>query len=79
MILAKVQNPELYREARNILLAMGHLNQVENDYMDCYGDPHITGKIGQGLLYLLWRFNLKIYNWLWPVAAPSISNRVILE
>lgn len=46
MILAGVQNPELYRQARSILLAMGHLFQVQDDFIDCFGDPSITGKIG---------------------------------
>jgi len=46
MILAGVQNPELYRQARTILLAMGHLFQVQDDFIDCYGDPNVTGKIG---------------------------------
>ena len=46
MILAGVQNAELYRHAECILLAMGHLYNVQDDYIDCYGDPSITGKIG---------------------------------
>ena len=46
MILAGVQNAELYRQAECILLAMGHLYNVQDDYIDCYGDPSITGKIG---------------------------------
>ena len=46
MILAGVQNPDLYRQAENILLAIGHLYNVQDDYIDCYGDPSITGKIG---------------------------------
>ena len=46
MILAGVQNAELYRQAENILLAIGHLYNVQDDYIDCYGDPSITGKIG---------------------------------
>ena len=46
MILAGVKDRELYRQAESILLAMGHLYNVQDDYIDCYGDPIITGKIG---------------------------------
>ena len=46
MVLAEIKDPEIYRQAREVLLQMGHLFQVQDDYLDCYGDPQKTGKIG---------------------------------
>ena len=46
MILADVKDAELYRQSRAILLDMGHLFQIQDDYLDCFGNPEVTGKIG---------------------------------
>lgn len=37
---------KLYEQAKDICVEMGHLFQVQDDYLDCYGDPETIGKIG---------------------------------
>ncbi|XP_050548345.1 uncharacterized protein LOC126909983 [Daktulosphaira vitifoliae] len=46
MRMANINDPEVYRQAKTILLEMGHFFQVQDDFLDCYGDPEVIGKIG---------------------------------
>lgn len=46
MHMAGYTDHEIFRQAQTILLEMGHFFQVPDDFLDCFGDPAITGKVG---------------------------------
>ncbi|CAI5488522.1 unnamed protein product, partial [Closterium sp. Naga37s-1] len=46
LILAGVEDAALAAQGREILVVMGTYFQVQDDVLDCYGDPAVIGKVG---------------------------------
>jgi farnesyl diphosphate synthase len=50
MFQAGVATPTNLSRARDVLIPLGEYFQVQDDYLDCYGDPEHIGKIGTDIM-----------------------------
>ena len=46
MLLSGIADAQAYRLAQDITIQMGEYFQIQDDYLDCFGDPAVIGKIG---------------------------------
>lgn len=46
MHMAGFKDAEMYRQTRTILMEVGNFFQAQDDFIDCFGDPAVTGKVG---------------------------------
>ena len=46
MYMFNIENPLEHKNVENILFAIARLMQIRDDFIDCWGDPSITGKEG---------------------------------
>jgi farnesyl diphosphate synthase len=46
MLMAGVKDESLFKQAKDILIPLGKFFQIQDDYLDCFGDPAVIGKIG---------------------------------
>lgn len=46
LLMSGIDDPETHRQAKTILLEMGQFFQIQDDFLDCFGDPTVTGKYG---------------------------------
>ncbi|KAG4305273.1 hypothetical protein PORY_001443 [Pneumocystis oryctolagi] len=50
MNMAGVRDEEDFKQAKDILVPLGKYFQIQDDFLDCFGDPHVTGKIGTDII-----------------------------
>lgn len=46
MYMAGIDSPELHRQAKTVLVEIGRYFQVQDDYLDTFGNVEVTGKVG---------------------------------
>eukprot|EP00884_Botryococcus_braunii_P004540 jgi/Botrbrau1/14087/Bobra.182_3s0033.1 len=46
MLLAGISDPAAFELAKDISIQMGQYFQIQDDYLDCFGDTEVIGKIG---------------------------------
>jgi farnesyl diphosphate synthase len=49
MLLAGIRSKAVFQMAEDILIPMGEYFQIQDDFLDCYGDPKVIGKIGRDI------------------------------
>jgi farnesyl diphosphate synthase len=49
LVLSNVTDEKVFKAAEDICLQMGEYFQIQDDYLDCYADPLVLGKVGRDI------------------------------
>lgn len=49
MLMSGISDEKDFKQAKDVLIPLGEYFQVQDDYLDCYGDPEFIGKIGMDI------------------------------
>lgn len=50
MYAAGINDDQIHEDSEQVLLKIGQYFQSQDDYLDCFGDPKVTGKIGMDIV-----------------------------
>ena len=49
LYLSEIKDEKIHQNVEELMLMVGKLFQIQDDYLDLYGDPQLIGKIGTEL------------------------------
>ena len=72
--MADVSDERAYSSALEILVPMGEYFQIQDDYLDCYADPSVLGKIGTDILDNKCSWNINV-----ALQSCTAEQRAVLD
>jgi farnesyl diphosphate synthase len=74
MYMNGISDKKSHDDARTILLKMGEYFQIQDDFLDCFGDPAVTGKVGTDI-----EDNKCSWLIVQALSRASVEQRAVLE